>query len=224
MRLLAGGVFAFLIYQVAIHFATGDCTSLQSEVRSRGPSMLLLLFTMATIFAIAGLPAAMIAAMTGVLMGPVSGASLASTALTLGSLVAWKLARMLFKDGTLPKVVEQKLQGPWIDNMMDQKTATGFHWITSNAIASPLPFSYFAAVTGSKVPHLNLQSLIAGIFASSFFYVAAYALAGASIGCAAINHALGFDVSQYRTMVIISCLSLILLARLQSWSLYRSKL
>jgi uncharacterized membrane protein YdjX (TVP38/TMEM64 family) len=223
LRLATGITFAFLIYQLALKFATGDCASIQSEIRANGPSMMLVLLGSGSFFALVGFPAALIAAVAGLLMGPISGASLASTALVVGSLIAWTIARSAFKNGVFPPIIEKRLHGAWYENMMEERTSSGFHWVLSNAINCPLPFSFFAALVGAKVRHLNLQSLIAGIFASTFFYVAAYALTGASIGCAVINHANGFDVSQYRNMMIVSCILLIALAQIQSNSKPRRK-
>jgi uncharacterized membrane protein YdjX (TVP38/TMEM64 family) len=217
IRLLLGLTIAAIIYQFALEFATGDCLAIQQDIRAAGAKILLLFIATASVLAVIGLPAPLIAAVGGLLFGAFTGGALASTSITLGSLAAWVLARSFFRRGELPRSLESRLTATWYQQMMTETTTSGFHWVVKNAMRCPLPFTYFAAITAAKVNHLNSQSLAGGIYAASFLPVAAYALAGGSIGCAVINHAQGLAIHHYRPSLVISCLVLVFLARFQSW-------
>ena len=98
---------------------------------------------------------------------------------------------------------------------MKDRAASGLNWTAIHGITTPLPYSYFSFIVAADVPHLSLFSLTAGVFVGSVLYIAGYTLAGASIGCAVINHAIGIPFDQYRTLTVVSCLILMLLSRLQ---------
>jgi Na+/phosphate symporter len=99
---------------------------------------------------------------------------------------------------------------------MKQRSTTGFHWTITNAMNAPLSYPIFSFIVGMLIPHLTITSLISGVFAASVLYVAGYALAGGSIGCAVVNHALGLPYEQYKTMMLFSCGILLLLSKLQA--------
>lgn len=215
-RLASGILIAFVLYHLALNYATRDCQSIHQNLQEQGPWVMVILLAVLTVFSFFGVPATIIAIGAGVLMGPIVGAPLTSLAVALSSIAAWSISRNLFRSGKLPTFVELKLNSDWYERMMNDRADSGFHWVTSHAMTSPLPYSFFAGVVGAKVRHLTLPSLIAAIFLSSILHVAGYSLAGASIGCAVINHALGLSIDQYRTLMAVSCLLLVLLSRLQS--------
>lgn len=215
---------AFIIYQLALNFATGDCSSLQQDMRAQGPLALSLFLLIATLLAAAGLPTAILSALGGILFGSFPGGSLVSVAICIASISAWALARTLWSNGMFPSAIENRLKKQWFEDMMNDRTDSGFHWVMKSANRCPLPFPYFCAIVGVKVQHLNLIPIIAGLFASSFIHVAAYSLAGGSIGCAVMNHALGLDISEFRPAIIASCLILMLLAQIDSFRVRRSSI
>lgn len=214
LRVFTGIALAFLTYQAALYFATGDCASLQVGLREKGPIALGAFLSVAALLTITGIPIAVISAAAGMLLGPISGGSVASTAVSVASITSWYLARKLYMDRDLPALLEQSVTKPWFNKIMNEKTQSGFHWVTKSASICPLPFPYFSALLGVKVRHLSGPAIVAGVFVSSFLHVAAYSLAGGSIGCAVMNHAVGVDISQYKFSIIVSCVFLILLARM----------
>ena len=145
------------------------------------------------------------------------GAPLASLAVTIGSLFLWGVGRLGYSKTRLPEFLDQRLeQSEWFKNMMNDRSTSGFQWTALHGLLATLPYPFVSFLIGAKIPHLNSQSFIAGIFAGSILQVAGYSLAGASIGCAVINHAVGVGFEQYRTLMVVSCLILVLLARLQN--------
>ena len=215
-RIILGVALAFVLYQLALNFATRDCQAIHQEIMLQGPWTIVKLLALCTAASIIGIPAILIAITVGVLTGPFLGAPLTSLAITLSSVFLWIITRYAFPNGMLPNFIEKNLHGAWYDQMMSDRTISGFHWTATHGMTAPIPYAFFAGIAGAKVRHLNFQSLIAGIFAGSILQVAGYSLAGASIGCAVINHALGLSINQYRALIAVSCVILILLSRLQS--------
>jgi uncharacterized membrane protein YdjX (TVP38/TMEM64 family) len=217
VRLGTGIILAFIFYHLAQNFATSDCREMQSSLRERGPVLLGQTIIAATMGSILGVPAALIAVITGTLTGPLVGAPLASFAVTIGSLLLWGLGRLAFSQRRLPEFIDERLnKSTWYKNMMNDRAASGFQWTALHGLLAPLPYPLVSFLIGAKVRHLNPQSFVAGIFMGSILQVAGYSLAGASIGCAVINHAIGEGFEQYQTLMVVSCLILIMLARLQN--------
>lgn len=215
-RFIVGLGLAVLLYQFALHFATADCQTLHQELKFRGPKMLFILILGLTGSSFIGLPLSIVAMSAGVLTGPMLGGPLTSISLSIAVTIAWHIGKYFFRSGNLPPGIARQLESSWYKSMMDDHSISGFHWTATHSQRSQIPFSCFAALVGAKVPHLSLPSFVAGIFVGSVIQVAGYSLAGASIGCAVINHALGLDISEYRTLIVVSCLILILLTRYQS--------
>ena len=217
VRLGTGILLAFVFYHLAQNFATSDCREMQLSLQERGPIFLAQLLLAATIISILGVPATLIAVLSGTLTGPLVGAPLASLAVTIGSLFLWGVGRLGYSKTRLPEFLNQRLeQSEWFKNMMNDRSTSGFQWTALHGLLAPFPYPFVSFLIGAKIPHLNSQSFIAGIFAGSILQVAGYSLAGASIGCAVINHAVGVGFEQYRTLMVVSCLILVLLARLQN--------
>jgi uncharacterized membrane protein YdjX (TVP38/TMEM64 family) len=217
VRLGTGIFLAFVFYHLAQNFATSDCRDMQINLQERGYIVLGQLLLVATIVSMLGVPATLIAVLTGTLTGPLVGAPLASAAITISSLLLWGAGRVGFSKRRLPEFIDQRLdKSIWFKNMMNDRAASGFQWTALHGLLAPIPYPFVSFLIGAKVRHLNPQSFIAGIFAGSILQVAGYSLAGASIGCAVINHAVGVSFEQYRTLMVVSCLILILLARLQN--------
>ena len=217
LRITTGGLLAFALYQLALNFATSDCRTIQINMRDEGLWMIARLIFCATLAAILGAPSALIAVVAGILTGPIVGAPLTSLAISAGSLVMWAVGHFIFRGGRLPEFAEGSIESAnWYQRMMRDRAISGFNWTAVHGLTAPIPYPYFGLLVGAKVRHLTPQSFLAGIFAGSILNVAGYTLAGASIGCAVVNHASGYEVSQYRALMVVSCLILILLSRLQS--------
>jgi uncharacterized membrane protein YdjX (TVP38/TMEM64 family) len=212
-----------LIYQVALQLATGDCQTIQTNIRAGGINGLSLVFAATTILAIFGAPIAIISALAGLLLGPITGGAMTSAAISAGAILAWLIARWTFRKGAFPDHVEKKIQQSWYQEMMDQRTDSAFDWVKTFSIKCPLSFPHFTALVAVKVRHLKLAPIISGIFAASILYVIAYSLAGGSIGCAAVNHAVGADIAPYKNSIIGSCLLLLILAKFQKTTISRGE-
>jgi uncharacterized membrane protein YdjX (TVP38/TMEM64 family) len=216
-RLAIGILLAYVLYQAALNFATTDCREIQTSFQLAGPTMALRLVFAATLAAAAGVPAAIIAVIGGVLTGPFMGVAISSFGLTAASTLFWVAGRYFYKGPVITQTIDRKISASGsYQAMMADKSISGFHWTAINSFCSVFPFPLFALIAGQKIPHLSFQSLITGLFAGSIALVAGYTLAGASIGCSLINFAQGVEFSGYRTLMIISCLILALTSRIQS--------
>lgn len=217
LRIGTGVAIAFLLYHLAINFATADCASLQSQLRQGGPRMLGRLLLVGTLAALVGVPSSVIAVASGVLTGPFIGIPITSISIAVGSIISWAIGRLYIKDRGLPKVFDDYLENKvWFQHMMNQRPETGYNWTAVQGLVAPVPYPFFGLIVATKVPHLNFRSFLAGIFASSLLHSAGYSLAGASIGCAVVNQALGFSIEPYRTLIVITCLILVVLSWIQS--------
>ena len=217
IRIMTGVVLALLLYHLAINFATTDCTAIQSQLRDGGPRMLGRLLLAGTLAALLGFPASLIAVSLGILTGPFVGIPLTSISISLGSLVLWGIGRTAFKTKTLPQVLDRYLdRQTWFQNMMNQRPGTGYNWTAIQSLVAPIPYPIFGFITGARIRHLTIRSFLAGIFASSLLQSAGYSLAGSSIGCAVVNQALGYSIAPYRLLIVLSCLILVVLSRVQS--------
>ena len=217
LRIGTGVALAFVLYHLAINFATTDCDTIQSQLRQGGPRMLGRLVLVGTIGALIGMPSSLIAVAAGVLTGPFIAVPLTSISIALGSLILWGIGRLYISNQKLPKVLDDYLENkPWFQHMMNQRPGTGYAWTAIQGLVAPLPYPFFGFIVAAKVPHLSLQSFLAGIFSSSLLHSAGYSLAGASIGCAVVNQSLGFSIEPYRILVVLSCAILVLLSRIQS--------
>jgi uncharacterized membrane protein YdjX (TVP38/TMEM64 family) len=217
LRVALGVTLAFVLYHLATNFASTDCGSIQSQLREGGPRMLGRVLLTGTIAAAIGMPASLIAVTAGVVTGPFIGAPLTSISVALASLALWGLGRLLNRRNRLPGSLDRLLENSaWFQSMMDKRPESGFHWTAVQGLVAPVPYPYFGFIAGAKVPHLNAQSFLTGVFASSIIHSAGYSLAGASIGCAVVNQAVGFSIDAYRHLIIVSCLILILLSKIQS--------
>lgn len=215
-RLVTGGLFATLLYYIASEYATTDCQTTQLNILQGGPDVAIKLFLALLLLASIGVPAAVIGVIAGILTGPFVGAPFASLTVVCSSLVLSSLGRLFAYTGHLPSSIHDRWQSsPWFQSMMKDRAASGLNWTALHGLTTPLPYSYFSFIVATAVPHLSLLSLTAGVFVGSVLYIAGYTLAGASIGCAVINHAIGVPFDQYRTLTVVSCLILLLLSKLQ---------
>ena len=217
LRVGAGVAIALILYHLAVNFATADCASLQSQLRQGGPRMLGRLLLAGTLAALLGMPSSVVAVAAGVLTGPFIGIPVTSISIALGSIIPWTVGRLYIRGRELPKVFDDNLEKrPWFQHMMNQRPGTGYNWTAVQGLVAPVPYPLFGFIVATKVPHLNFRSFLAGIFVSSLLHSAGYSLAGASIGCAVVNQSLGASIEPYRTLIVISCLILVVLSRIQS--------
>jgi uncharacterized membrane protein YdjX (TVP38/TMEM64 family) len=217
VRVLAGVILAFGLYQFARGYATADCMQMQTNIRQGGLHSLVFVLMAGTVMALLGAPAAIVAVFSGVCLGPMAGAPMSSLALTLGAGLWWMVGHWLLPHGLRPLSMDQYIEDrSWYQDLMRQKAKTAFHWTVRNGFIAPIPFAVLGLVVGSKIRHMNFRSFMTGVFMSSFVLLLGYCLAGASIGCAVINHAQGYDFSQYKTLMILSCVILALLSKAQT--------
>lgn len=217
LRIGTGLALGFLIYYVAYHYASVDCQTLQTSNRSAGASSALKITSLLIVLTSLGLPSAISGILAGLLLGPSIGGPLASMAIVASSAIFWVIGHLAGRNSQVKFYVEGALTSkPWFSDAMTQRAATGFNWTIINAMNSPLSYPLFSFVVGTLIPHLTFISMISGIFATSVLYVAGYALAGGSIGCAVVNHAQGLPYEQYKTLMLASCIILLLLSKLQS--------
>jgi uncharacterized membrane protein YdjX (TVP38/TMEM64 family) len=190
---------------------------MQAEFRLGGPLSIARLVSISFAAAFIGIPSSVIAVIAGLLVGPIMGASTTSFALTLASGLSWSIGRYLYKGPLINSSVDGLMtENSTYKSMMSDRSTSGFHWTAFNSFCSVMPFPLFAFIAGQRIQHLSFQSMITGVFAGSLTLVAGYALAGASIGCSLINYAQGIAFTKYNTLMVISCLILAIIARLQS--------
>ncbi len=217
LRVVAGVVIAVLLYQIAQNFAISDCGELQLATRKGGVVALVKILLGGSLLAIVGAPSALVAILAGLLTGPIIGAPISSMALVIASVFWWSLGHFFFQDGLSPASFDARIEkSPWYVNMMRQNSNSGFHWTIIHGFIKPVPYALLGLIVGSKVRHLSFLSYISGIFIGSIILLAGYCLAGASIGCAVVNHAQGYDFAQYKLPMLISCMILALISRIQS--------
>jgi uncharacterized membrane protein YdjX (TVP38/TMEM64 family) len=217
IRLISGFMIALGIYYASITYASVDCHSLQMTNQSGGITSAIKITLLLALISVFGAPSTITGIIAGLLLGPAIGAPLASLAIVLASMVFWGIG-CLFRDKFEVKngIESRLLKQRWFNSIMMKKSNSSFHWTLSSSMIVPISYPVFALICGMLVPHLTFISTITGIFAASVFHVAGYALAGGSIGCAVMNHALGLSFENYKIMMFISCFILLLLSRLQS--------
>jgi uncharacterized membrane protein YdjX (TVP38/TMEM64 family) len=216
MRIIVGILLATVLYQFAKSYATSECSGLQSAV-ARDPKTLIQLSIIAGSMAFAGTPAAIVAVFLGIFMGPVIGAPIGSMAITMSAGLWWLIGHFALPHGFKPQKLDQHLESQsWYTNLMRQNAQSGFHWTAHHGFVSNIPFSVLSVIVGAKVRHMSFVSFITGVFIASLAVLIGYCLAGASIGCAVINHAQGYDFSHYQTPMLVSCVILVLLSKTQS--------
>lgn len=217
LRLLAGLGLGVCVYYVAQRFSSVDCQAMQAANRTGGGLSAFSFLFLFTLLISLGAPAAILGTIAGLLLSPPIGAPLASLAVVLASTIFWGLGRLSHLSPKLKQFFGDKLlHRKWFSRIMENKASTGFHWTISTSINSTLSYPLFAFISGFAIPHLKFPSLITGIFASSALYIAGYALAGGSIGCGVVNHAISHPFEQYKPMMLLSCVLLFLLSKAQS--------
>jgi uncharacterized membrane protein YdjX (TVP38/TMEM64 family) len=224
LRVVGGVALGFLIYYAAYHYASVDCHTMQTINLSAGRHTVAKIAALLIIIASLGIPSAISGIVAGLLLGPTVGGPLASLSIVIASCIFWILGHLAGRNPSLKSSVEGLLSARhWFHEAMKQRSTTGFHWTIANALNAPLSYPFFSFIVGMLIPHLSITSMISGVFAASVLYVAGYALAGGSIGCAVVNHALGLPYDQYRTMMLFSCGILLLLSKLQAHLAQRGK-
>ncbi len=218
IRLAFGLVLGVTLYKVALMYASVDCQTMQDSVRNSGYrgalKILIGLFTLSSL----GVPAAIAGLLGGLFLGPALGGPFASLAVLISSVCLWLLGKKIQNISWANSIIERHLTSQaWFQRAMELHSTSGFHWLTSQGIIAKVPLPIFALMIGARVKHLTTTSFVAGIFAASVFYSAGYALAGASIGCSVINHALGVSFDQYKTLTLISCILLLILSKVQTY-------
>lgn len=217
VRLLAGLGLGVSVYYVAQSFASVDCQAIQAANRAGGLRSVVSFIGLMTLLISLGVPAAIIGTLAGLLLSPPIGAPLASFSVVLATAVFWGLGRLTHLSPALKKRFLSRLENmKWFNEMMDNKASSGFHWTVSASLNSPISYPLFAFFAGLTVSHLRFAALITGIFASSALYIAGYALAGGSIGCGVVNHAINQPFEQYKPMMLLSCALLLMLSKAQS--------
>jgi hypothetical protein len=102
------------------------------------------------------------------------------------------------------------------ESMFLRTSRTPIVWIIANVWEYAPTIPKFAALIGERIAHLNLSSLMVGIFWSALPTTFAYSVAGASIGCSIVDSGLGLATSSYRSMIILSCALLAVVSTLPS--------
>ena len=217
LRVLSGVSLGFILYYAAARFATYDCQTMQLTVRSGGLANVLALLAGLILLLMVGIPSAVIGIISGMLAGPILGAPIASASIVVTSLALWLAGKTLASYSKVPLFLTQKTDSsPWLQHALNQRSKSGFHWIVAHGVNAPMSYPYFSFIIGTQIPHMTFLSVASGIFAGSVLYLAGYALAGASIGCAVINHAIGTSFEQYKPLMLVSCLILLMLSRVQA--------
>jgi len=218
LRVVGGVALGFCIYYVAYNYASVDCQTMQSANLAAGANAAWKITSLLILIASLGVPSAICGVVAGLMLGPTIGGPLASLAIVIASSLFWAIGHFAGKNNGLKSATEALLASrSWFYEAMKQRSATGFHWTVANAINAPLSYPFFSFIVGMQVPHLTFFSMISGVFAASVLHVAGYALAGGSIGCAVVNHALGLPFEPYKTMMLVSCAILLLLSKLQAY-------
>lgn len=218
IRLAFGVLIGVTVYKAALVYATVDCQTLQDSVRYNGHLSAFKILIGLVVLSSVGVPAAIGGLLGGLLFGPIIGGPFASLAVLISSILLWLIGKQIKSISWIDNFIERHLASrEWFKRAMGLHSTSGFHWITSQGIIAKVPLPIFALMIGARVKHLTPASFVAGIFAASVFYIAGYALAGASIGCAVVNHALGVSFEQYKMMTLISCVVLLILSKVQSY-------
>lgn len=216
LRIISGVALGFCIYYLAYHYASVDCETIQNTNRSGGFYSALKIIAVLVTTASLGIPSAISGLVAGLLLGPEVGGPMASLSVVISSAISWAVGRLVRKNKNLKSALEGRLATQdWFNQAMEKRSTTGFQWTIAISMSAPVPYPFFSFVGGALIPHLTFSSMIAGIFMASVLHIAGYALAGGSIGCAVVNHALGLSFAQYKTMMLISCGTLLLLSKLQ---------
>ena len=217
MRVFIGLIFAVALYQLAKSYATSDCAQLQTDIRRGGSVALQKIALVSSLLALAGAPAAVVAVFLGIFIGPIAGAPMSSLAIAVGAGFWWLIGHFCLPHGLMPVPLDNYVEErPWYGNLMRQNAKSAFHWTVRNGFVAPIPFAVLGLVVGAKIRHMNFLSFITGVFISSIALLMGYSLAGASIGCAVINHAQGYDFGQYKSLMLLSCVILTLLSKIQA--------
>jgi uncharacterized membrane protein YdjX (TVP38/TMEM64 family) len=218
IRIAFGVALGVVFYKLALVYATVDCQTIQDSVRGSGHTGALKILLGLIVLSSLGVPAAISGLIAGLIFGPVVGGPFASLAILISSVLLWLIGKQIRNMPWTHSFIEQQMASQaWFQNAMNQHSTSGFHWVASQGIIAKAPLPIFALMIGATVKHLAPASFLAGIFAASVLYIAGYALAGASIGCAVVNHALGLSFDQYKTLTIISCMTLLILSKAQSY-------
>lgn len=185
-------------------------------VKLQGPIMMIILLGASFCFSLLCLPTSIIAIFAGIFIGPATGAPIVSAGVVLASATMFYLGRIFCKNKNLPPQLDHLIvQSRWFNVMMEDRATSSFHWCAKYSLLSPVPYAFFSLLVGSKINHLKANSLVSGVFVGSLLHIAGYTLAGAGIGCALINHAIGKATKPFSWLVLISCIILLLLSRYQ---------
>lgn len=218
IRLTFGVALGVIFYKLALVYATVDCQTMQDSIRASGHTGALKILLGLIFLSSLGVPAAISGLIAGLLFGSAVGGPFASLAVLVSSVLLWLIGKQIRNLPWTQSFVEQQMASQaWFQNAMNQHSTSGFHWVASQGIIAKAPLPIFSFMIGAAVKHLAPASFLAGIFAASVLYIAGYALAGASIGCAVVNHALDVSFEQYKTLTIISCIALLILSKAQSY-------
>lgn len=218
IRIVCGVALGVVFYKLALVYATVDCQTMQDSLRGSGHTGALKILLGLIVLSSLGVPAAISGLIAGLIFGPAVGGPFASLAILMSSALLWLIGKQIRNMPWTQNFIEQQMASQaWFQNAMNQHSTSGFHWVASQGIIAKAPLPVFALMIGVTVKHLAPASFLAGIFAASVLYIAGYALAGGSIGCAVINHALGVSFDQYKNLTIISCIALLILSKAQSY-------